>query len=336
VGTFVTGFVLVAQLPSTGIIVAVGTLLVAWGAWLWWQMAGGGLISAVVVAGLLTSGAALASQSRCDLETAYYCVRVEMDADRPSGRSLWLDTLRHAYVDLDDLTHLEFAYTRMFAAVVDATSVRPLDAVHLGGGGFSMPRWLDATRPGSTGVVLELDPGLIEIARSDLGLRDMPDVDIRVGDARVLLREIPPDSADLVIGDAFGGVAAPWHLATREVATRIDEVLRPDGVYVLNVIDRRSMSFLRAELATLADVFPHVVALGHDGTLRTGGNVVVAASRRPIDLDAVLAEARSTGLEVEGLAGPALEGYVSDAPVLTDEHAPVDQLFDRAGPPASG
>ena len=51
-------------------------------------------------------------------------------------------------------------YTRLFASVVDATMPDgPVEALHIGGGGFTFRRWLAATRPRSVSTVLDLDPG---------------------------------------------------------------------------------------------------------------------------------------------------------------------------------
>ena len=58
-------------------------------------------------------------------------------------------------------------------SATSSTPLRPagerIDAVHVGGGGFTMPRYLEATRPGSDSVVLELDPGVVELAEDELG-----------------------------------------------------------------------------------------------------------------------------------------------------------------------
>ena len=98
------------------------------------------------------------------------------------------------------------------------------------------------------------------------------------------MADLPADSADVVVGDAFGSRAVPWHLATVEFAGEIDRVLRPGGVYVLNVIDGGDQAFLRAEAATIAAVFPHVsVVLGSSATAGRLGNSVVIASDRPFD-----------------------------------------------------
>jgi Spermidine synthase len=76
---------------------------------------------------------------------------------------------------VDDLTHLEFRYARAFAAAIDALAPSgPLDALHIGGGGFTLPRYLAATRPGSASTVLELDPAVVEIGRRRLALETGP------------------------------------------------------------------------------------------------------------------------------------------------------------------
>ena len=56
---------------------------------------------------------AAGTSSPCQVESAYYCIRVEHDLARPSGRILWLDDLMHSYVDLNDPTFLEFDYVQV-------------------------------------------------------------------------------------------------------------------------------------------------------------------------------------------------------------------------------
>jgi hypothetical protein len=47
-------------------------------------------------------------------------------------------------------------------------AARPLQAVHVGGGGFTMPGWPAATRPGSTSAVSEVDAGVVELGHREL------------------------------------------------------------------------------------------------------------------------------------------------------------------------
>jgi hypothetical protein len=117
--------------------------------------------------------------------TPYALARVVADPARPSRRTLLLDGHEAGQVDLADPRALGFGYMRRIADVLDAIrpSGRPLDAVHVGGGAFALPRYLEATRPRSRQDVLERDPGVVRLARERLGLRPSPRLRIRVGDA---------------------------------------------------------------------------------------------------------------------------------------------------------
>jgi hypothetical protein len=325
VGTFMTGFVLVAAAPTRPIVFAIGAALVVLGVVLWARLTGRrpgpALVAGVLAASVLVVGVAAASPSECEHETAYYCVAIERDPQRPGGRTLVLDNLNHSYVDLDDPTYLDFRYTRLFAAAIAAQfGDEPLDALHLGGGGFTFPRWLEATRPGSRSTVLELDADLVSIAEDELGLERGPDMRVRTGDARLNIEDEPSNRYDVVVGDAFGGVSVPWHLTTREMLREVGRVLRPGGAYVANLIDSGARRFLRAELATLAETFEHVLLVAPP--TGTFGNHVVVASDEPITAPAV-------GDDGVVVSGSTLDAFVGNARVLRDDFAPVDQLITK-------
>jgi MFS family permease len=328
-GTFLTGFVLVTFLPVTAILLvtAAACLLLAVlvvGDARRSDLARGG------AAAVLLAVALVAVPGRCDTDTVYYCARVDADPARASGQVLVLDDLRHSYVDRADPTHLEFAYTQRFGDAVDSTfpAGQPLRAVHVGGGGFTMPRWLAATRPGSTSTVLEVDPGVVQLGRRELGVDEIPDLDVRVGDARTTLAALPDNSADLVVGDAFGARSVPWHLATTEFVDDVRRVLRPGGLYVLNVIDSDPLALLAAETATVADRFVAVALLVRPDQLAPGGggNAVLVASDRAPDLAALAAAAATRGEPGSLLDDAATRALAAGARVLTDDRAPVDQL----------
>ena len=332
VGTFLTGFVLVAWAAVTTLVVTVGLLLIASGVALWAAAAlhsTGRLFSLTALVAVMITGVVVVD-SPCQTQTAYYCVSVEVDAGNPSGRVLRLDDLRHSYVDLDDPTHLEFWYIRRLVDAIEILGPEGLiDVIELGGGGFTIPRYLQATRPGSNQTVMEIDEDLVGIVVTDLEFDRAAETEIVVGDARLSMTDRPSDSADIVIGDAFGSRAVPFHLATREFLTDLDRVLRPGGVYAANVIDSSALDFLRAEAATIADVFPHVVViLGAGAAAGFGGNSVIVASDQPIDRVALAAS-----IERSGDAGRVVEditAFLDGALLLTDDFAPVDQLISGA------
>jgi spermidine synthase len=339
VATFATGFVLVAAFRTSTILLGTGVVVaVVGGLVLWYDRQrhgprGGGPLPGAALALLPVSILLVAvAPDPCQQETEYHCARVVADPDRPTGRTLELDTLRHSYVDLADPAYLEFEYTRAIAAVADSIrpATVPMQALHIGGGGFSMPRYLAASRPGTRSTVLEIDGGVVELGRERLGLNDIPGLTVRVGDARTGLRDQPAGRFDLAVGDAFGGLAVPWHLTTRQVAEQVRSVLTDDGVYAVNVIDYQPDRFARAEIATLKAVFPHVILLGAPVTVagEGGGNHILVASRRPLPVSAIQADLATRGPWV--VADEATTtSYAGTAEVLTDQHAPVDQLITQ-------
>jgi spermidine synthase len=338
-GTFLTGFVLLGLVPTRLLIVTVGIALAVIGVGLtvWLGRRGPGSAALLLAAAALSGAFALAQPSRCDTETAYYCVAINTSGADPDVRVLVLDNLTHAAVDVRDPTNLEFGYLRRFT---DATAGRraaiggPLDVLHVGGGGFTFPRYLQALHPGSRQTVLELDPRILEIARTELGFTPSAEIEVRLGDARQSIRVLPSDAFDLVFGDAFGGLAVPWHLTTAEFLDEVARVLRPGGAYVMNVIDSPRLGFVRAMAATGATRFPHVAVISGRATIEgnAGGNLVVVASDLPVDLASIEAAIDMWG-ELEQtavVADPAsVAAFIGDSVVLTDDFAPVDQLLGR-------
>jgi MFS family permease len=338
-GTFLTGFVLLGLVPTRVLIVLVGVGLAAIGVVLslWLRRGDRGSASLAIAAVLLTGGFAMTQPSPCDTESAYYCIAISRGGANPDVRILVLDRLTHAAVDLRDPTNLEFHYVRRFA---DATA--PLraglgaspDVLHIGGGGFTFPRYLEAMHPEARQIVLELDPKVYEIAQSELGYVPSDRIDVRLGDARQSIRALPSDAFDIVVGDAFGGLAVPWHLTTTEMLEEIARVLRPGGAYVVNVIDYPPLRFARAEVATAATTFSQVAVIANRRTIdgQAGGNLVLVASDSPLDRAGVEAsiaawpEPETTAV----LAAPdEVRTFIGASVALTDDFAPVDQLLGR-------
>lgn len=334
-GTFFTGFVLVASAAVSTLIVGTGILLIVGGIAMA-VFAGSGtvspaaqsteMLSVVGLAGMSILGV-VAIDSPCETQTSYYCLSVVDDAEDDSRKTLVLDDLRHSFVDVDDPTLLSFWYVRR---LVDAIETAPAadDIVYLGGGALTIPRYMRAMHPGTTQTVFEIDGELIEVVEDQMGLdRDLPEpIEIVVGDARLSLLDVADDSADIVIGDAFGSRSVPFHLATEEFMVEIDRVLRPGGVYAANIIDGGGQQFLAAEAATLGRVFDHVVVIrGEAVAAGLRGNSIIVASDTPLDpatFEALLDAADDPG-EVVG----DIEAYTDGATIITDDFAPVDQLI---------
>jgi len=331
VGTFGTGFVLVPLMPVSTAVLVIGALLLLVGtslgasSWLLPPTALAGV--AVVAMGL--GGFSTALDSPCVAETHYHCISIVTEAARPGGYNLLLDDGYQSFIDPNDPTRLEYTYTRWIADAVDSMNPpkAPLDGVFVGGGGFTLPRWLDATRPGSRSLVLEVDGGLVNFVEKKLDLHTSPDFRVVVGDARVSMIDVASNSADVVVGDAFSNHSVPWHLTTGEWLEEVKRVLKPGGLYAMNVIDEPPLEMLKAEAATFLKVFKDVriVTLADEGGHPLGGNAVLLASDRPMP--------KSTGSTAEGattLRLPAVKWLARGAEPLSDDYAPVDQLITRS------
>jgi MFS family permease len=330
-GTFLAGFVLLRLFGTRQIAFGVGAVLVLVGVLFIIREAGWKSGVGPTAALLAVTGLAAVVTSPCEFETEYVCLSVIVDADRPTGREIWSDIYRISYVDVADGTYLQARYARQMAQVVDATFPAdiPIDALYIGGGGFTIPRWLSAARPGSTNTVLEIDRIMVEVLEDELAFdADGDGNTTRIGDARLLIADESIDTYDLVVGDAFSGATVPWHLTTVEFLEEVQRVLTSAGVYVINVIDYPPLAFLRAELASFSAVFPYVAVIAPEPYLAAekGGNFVVVGSDSLINADAIRSLLEGTNNIIDG---DAVDVFTGGARSLTDDYAPADQLISR-------
>ncbi|MEU1280650.1 fused MFS/spermidine synthase [Streptomyces sp. NPDC005805] len=255
------------------------------------------------------------------------------DPERPRAWSLLIDGAPQSHVDLDDPAHLSFAYQRRLGHVVDLAGPpgRPLQVVHLGGGAFTLARYTAATRPRSTQQVVEVDEALVRLVRERLPLEPGARVRVRTGDARAGLGRVPDDWADLVIADVFAGARTPAHLTSTEFLGEVRRALRPGGTYTANLTDGPPLSYLRAQVATAAAVFPEL-ALSADPAVLRGrrfGNAVLVASDVPLPVAELTRRIAGDPFAGRVEHGRALADFTGGAAPVTDANAK-----DSPAPPA--
>ncbi|MCP2168518.1 spermidine synthase [Goodfellowiella coeruleoviolacea] len=254
------------------------------------------------------------------------------DPDRPTGWRLVVDGVLQSYVDLSEPTYLRLPYTTWIAQLLDRhwPGHAPVSAVQVGGGGFSLPRYLAATRPGSNQLVFELDDRLVDLVRAHLGLDRVPGLRVRAADGRAGVVALPEDSVDLVVLDAFRGGVVATDLATVEFVRGAARVLRPGGLYASNLWDSGELGFALRAVASATEVFRHAVVFAETGVLlnQRPGNVVLAASDRDLPTADLVAWASSTGNRVFCLTAAQLTEVCGPATPLTE----ADPLLDAVPP----
>ncbi|MFF1907977.1 spermidine synthase [Kitasatospora sp. NPDC058218] len=253
------------------------------------------------------------------------------DIDHDGGWLLTLDDTPQSYVDLGDPTHLEFEYTRRIGHLVDALAPagQPLDALHLGGGALTLPRYLAATRPGSRQRVAEVDGPLLALVEEHLPWRGPgADITATVGDARAELAAVPAGSLDLVVADVFHGSRTPAHLTSVEFLRLAAAALRPGGCYAANLADGPPLAFARAQAATVRAVFPEVCLIAEAPVLRGRryGNILLVGSTGPLPLADL-----SRRLAADIFPARLTEG--ADLAAFTGRTAPVTDAGATDSPP---
>ncbi|MBT2370039.1 fused MFS/spermidine synthase [Streptomyces sp. ISL-10] len=247
------------------------------------------------------------------------------DVDRDRAWLLTVDGAPQSYVDLDDPAHLEFEYARRLAHVIDLAGRQdaPLDAVHLGGGALTLPRYVAATRPGSRQDVVEADRGLLALVAEWLPLPGDADVTVHAADARAWVESASADSADIVIADVFGGSRVPAHLTSVSYARAAERVLRPTGIYAANLADGAPFTFLRSQLANFAAVFGELALIAEPSVLRGRrfGNTLLLASQSPIDVVSLTRLVAADAFPARVTDGAALTRLMGDAAPVEDKDA---------------
>lgn len=254
-------------------------------------------------------------------------VELTRDLDDPDGVTVLVNGVPSSYLDLADPTRLVFEYMQQMAAVIERYGDvgGPIDVVHLGAAGCALARAVDAARPGSRQLAIELDTVLPELVRGWFDLPRAPALRIRAGDARAELARLADASADVVVRDVFAGDTTPGHVRTREMVALVTRVLRPGGVYLANCADRPPLAGARAEVATLREAFADVAVIAEPGLLRGRGygNVVLAATDDPdlLGSPALARAVRSLPAPARLLHGAEVTAFVGTATPLADPAA---------------
>ncbi|NLB46656.1 MAG: fused MFS/spermidine synthase [Microbacteriaceae bacterium] len=270
-------------------------------------------------------------------------LRAEIEEDRwvPGSLVLTIDGTPQSHVNLRDPSDLFFEYIRRIGHAIDLFREpgAPVSALHLGGGAFTLPRYIEATRPGSRQQVIELESALVDLVREAAPLPKRASIRVRHGDARSVLERLPAGmhgAMDLVVVDIFAGSRTPAHVTSVEFYERIAPLLAPGGLVIVNTTDGAGQAFPRGQAATLATLFPQVVAVGEPQTLkgRRFGNVVLIASSGATDLEWLPRLLAGGPHPARMLVDREFTDWLRDASPVTDDAAvqspePPAEVFGR-------
>lgn len=251
-------------------------------------------------------------------------------ADRwvPGAYTLTVDGTPQSHVNLDDPSDLFFEYVQRMGHVIDQIGMpgEPLTAVHLGAGALTLPRYLEATRPGSRQQVVELESDIVDFVRTELPWSKKASIRVRHGDAREVLGKLPSGlhgTVDLVVVDVFSGARTPAHVTSIEFYELAAALLSPRGIILANVADGPGLAFARSQAATLSAVLPSVAVLAETQILKGKrfGNLVMVGSAAELPFEWMPRLLSAGPHPSKVVMGTELREFIAGAPVVTDATA---------------
>jgi Flp pilus assembly protein TadD/predicted membrane-bound spermidine synthase len=359
VGTFATGYWLVAAFGTAEVVWTVSVLLAAlsiffrrtsWKTWGWV-----GALGVLVILGAgpwawaksLGETLSLRESFGSDViylnESQYSHIRVVRSSRSPDRRDLHLDQLLHSSIVMDRPDELQYGYERIYGAVTGAMAAGrdSVNTLTIGGGGYVFPRYLQATWPRSRTEVVEIDPAVTQAAVAAFGLRAEHDFVVVHADGRAHLgglierrrRGDPASPYDFIYLDVFDHYSVPYQLTTLECLAAVDELLAEDGAFLMNLIDIFAESrFLGSMIETMKRVFPHVAVFAEGVGVRAQPDVrntyILVGTKQPADFREVVAGYDSR-IGLYALTDSDLEEARRRAGgrPLTDDWSPIENLL---------
>ncbi|MBI2980256.1 MAG: fused MFS/spermidine synthase [Chloroflexi bacterium] len=347
-GTFMTGFYFILWFGTRTTVWLVGAILILTGVTIWftWRVPGKwnfslknfimwmGIVEVILTYTFLFQ-LRESWQEQYTRESNYYTIQVSEGG--ANIKVLRLDNLVHSYNSPGNPAVLVYRYVQVFDEITRylTRANQSPRTLHLGGGGYTFPLYLEIVYPKSINEVVEIDPVVTEIAHEELGLPLETSIKTYNQDARFfLIQRKPEDKYNIVIGDVFNDRSTPYHLTTVEFAKLVKDNMAEDGVYLVNIVDDyKNGRYMPSFVHTLKQAFNYVYLFN------TGGSwddmeidtFVIAATDQRIDLTDYRAFVTGNG-KIKLIGDPynetKLEQYLAarELILLTDDHAPTDIL----------
>lgn len=232
-------------------------------------------------------------------------------------------------IDRPDLLVMPYAHG-MLAGLMAKPDAKRVLVIGLGGG--ILPTALRKIDTAMRIDVVELDPSVIDVAKSHFGFREDAQLRAFANDGRVFVRRQTRLGAryDLIFVDAFENNYIPEHMITQEFIRELRTALRPGGILAANTFTNGKLS--RYEAATYQSVFGEVRVVDPDGSNRIllagrdGLPAMETIRRNALRLDPKLSPLGVDTRKV--LSQFKTQPKVLDVEPLTDQHSPANLLFE--------
>lgn len=228
---------------------------------------------------------------------------------------------------------LAFTYVMPLMALPELGTPQA-NALVLGAGSFTIPRYLYDTYPMMHIDVVDVEPSLKDIAHTYFELPQTDTIIYHNTDARVFLQSTTT-KYDVIFSDVMNaGLFIPPHLSTVEFFTTLKARLHPEGVAYINFIGalrQDGQNLTDSMTKTIASVFPQyqiITSAGPEATQLQNLVFVVRHDDIPVPLLTTVIQPQFTNTTTT-LAALTLQRYET-APgqtIFTDDRNPVERLL---------
>jgi predicted membrane-bound spermidine synthase len=350
IGTFATGFFLISWMGTRNILMTVSIILIVsafiFGGFMSRKKATVAFLIILVPTLWVIHGYAFKPRLDKDTyfykESNYYTIMLKKIKSVQSGASveaMVIDHLTHSYTDLKNPANLEYNYLKIYDEFL-LWRHRESDAVQalfVGGGGYTFPRYMEHKYPKAGIDVVEIDPEVSKIAYQYLGISKNTRIRTFNEDARwFVMNHKQVALYDFIYLDAYNDLSIPYHLTTKEFVAQLKPLLKADGIILANLIDDIEVGLL---LPTYIKTLEAVFGKGHVNLivpLSSGGvgitTCIVVASAQKLDMDDFIDKVNKVkGDDMVSCLMPQdmLQSDLSKrrTVVLTDDYVPVDNLI---------
>lgn len=281
----------------------------------------------VLLFALLSPPALGAERVLFETDSVYYHITVY---EKDGMRYLKCNRQVQGAVKVGDPLYIEYAYVRgMISTIAFMDSFHEILVVGLGSG--SLPSYLRAYYPDAAIDIVELDPAVVDVAKSFFSFSEGPGTRITIEDGRTYLKK-SRKRYDIIFLDAYVADTIPFHLTTQEFLSLARSRLRPGGIVVSNIWAPALNRFYDAEAKTYQAVFSEVYFFrpGQGSFVFIGSAQKGQALKETLQKRAEkITRQKGLNLDIAQIVGSA---YSYDthakisARVLTDDFAPVGIL----------
>ena len=267
----------------------------------------------------------------CQKDTLYQYVAVVEDA---SGKERYLLARNRGFkqggifINAPDKLLLDYTKTA-FVGLAFLQRV-PQRVLFIGLGVGAMPRYFNHYFPDSRTDIVEIDPGILDIAEKYFHFRENKNMRVNIEDGRIFVKRTSM-KYDMIVLDAYQNSDIPFHLTTLDFLKEVRARLKKDGVLVSNISIPPWTRLFDCLLRTYSEAFAQLFVF----MVKEGGNFIFIATtnKHGSDLDHLMERA----VEIDSSKGWDLhlshivpgqvnwtKGRERKGELLTDDFAPVN------------